>query len=275
MLEPPAAEAARPGEPSPDAPREPTARELRARLRRAARERRRVEVAEVRRFTRSARRRRQLLAGSAVTVLVVLGVPVGLALSPAFAVRAVVVEGGSPAVTTAVRDRLAGLAGTPLALVDPGAVRRAVAAVPQVATYRAASLPPGTLEVRLVERTPVGQLDQGGSWAVVDAAGVVLATADARVAGRPLLAVPASGPRFAAAVGVLQALPADVRAQVTAVSAPGVDDVRLRLTSGLKVEWGSAEAAAAKGAALRAALRRVAKGAAVVDVSAPGLVTVR
>jgi cell division septal protein FtsQ len=74
---------------------------------------------------------------------------------------------------------------------------------------------------------------------------------------------------------VLGALPASVAGQVTSVSAPGEDDVRLRLSSGLKVEWGSADAAAAKGAALSAALRHVAKGATVVDVSAPGLVTVR
>jgi cell division septal protein FtsQ len=76
-------------------------------------------------------------------------------------------------------------------------------------------------------------------------------------------------------VAVLQALPAGVLARVATVSAPGADDVRLRLASGLVVRWGDPDAAAAKGAALQAALKRVARHATVVDVSAPGLVTVR
>lgn len=253
-----------------------SARELRSALRRARRDRRRAESAEVRRFTRSTRRRRRTLAGAAAAVVVLLGVPLGLAVSPVFAVRTIAVDGGSPAVTAAVHDRLAGLTGTPLALVDPGAVRRAVQAVPQVASYRASSLPPGTLEVRLVERVAVGQLRQGAAWAQVDPAGVVLATGGAPLRGRPVLDVPAaSGPRFAATVAVLQALPASVLAEVAAVSAPGVDEVTLRLASGLTVRWGGADAAASKGAALQAALRHVARHATVVDVSAPGLVTVR
>jgi cell division protein FtsQ len=217
-----------------------------------------------------------VLAGTTAAVVVLLGVPLGLAVSPVFAVRTIAVDGGSPAVTAAVRARLAGLAGTPLALVDPAAVRRAVQAVPQVASYRASSLPPGTLEVRVLERVAVGQVRQGAGWAQLDAAGVVLSTTTARLAGRPWIAVPvASGPRFAAAVAVLHALPAAVLARVEKVSAPGADDVRLRLAPGLTVEWGSADDGAAKGAALRAALKHVAHGARVVDVSAPGLVTVR
>lgn len=268
----------RPGEEWPEhaAPPAPSPRELRARLRRAARERRRVEAAEVRRFTRTTRRRRQFFAGVAAAVVLLLGVPLGLAVSPAFAVRRVVVDGASPAVTAALQARLAGVLGTPLALVDETAVRRAVVAVPQVGAYRVASLPPGTLQVTVVQRTPVGQLRRGGSWVLVDGAGVVLATSASGLPGRPVLDLPAaSGPRFAATVAVLRALPASVLASVASVSAPGADDVRLHLTSGLLVRWGDPDAAAQKGPALQAALKHVARHATVVDVSAPGLVTVR
>jgi cell division protein FtsQ len=217
-----------------------------------------------------------MLAGAAAAVVVLLGVPLGLAVSPVFAVRRIVVDGASAPVAAAVRARLAGLTGTPLALVDPAAVRRSVQAVPQVASYRASSLPPGTVQVRIVERVPVGQLRQAAGWAQVDPAGVVVGTAGTRLAGRPVLDVPAaSGPRFAAAVAVLQALPSTVLERVVTIRAPGADDVSLRLGSGLTVSWGSPDDGAAKGAALKAALKHVAHGATIVDVSAPGLVTVR
>jgi cell division septal protein FtsQ len=278
VLDRPAAplETSAPVEPARDEAPAPSARELRSALRRASRDRRRAESAEVRRFTRSTRHRRRLLAGTVAAVVVLLGVPLGLAVSPVFAVRTIAVEGAAPAVTAAVRARLAGLEGTPLALVDPAVVRRAVQAVPQVASYRASSLPPGTLAVRLVERVAVGQLRRGGGWEQVDPAGVVIATGGTPVTGRPVLDVPdTTGPRFGAAVAVLRALPASVLGRVAAISAPGVDEVSLRLTSGLTVRWGSADDAASKGAALRAALQHVAHHATVVDVSAPGLVTVR
>ena len=249
-------------------------RELR-RLRHAVRDRRRAEAAEVRRFTRSTRRRRRLLGGAVAAVVALIGVPLGLAASPAFAVRTVVVDGGSAQVAAAVQQRLGGLVGTPLALVDPAAVRRAVAAVPQVETYAAASLPPGTLQVRIVERVPVGQVRRGADWALVDAAGVVLATSTVRLPGRPALVVATGGRAFAAVVAVLRTLPAAVAGRVTSVTATGPDDVRLRLDSGLRVVWGGSGDGAAKSGALTAALRPAARGATVVDVSAPGLVTVR
>jgi cell division protein FtsQ len=252
-----------------------SARALRRRLRRAVRERRRAEAAEVRRFTASTRRRRRMLAGAATAVVALVGVPLALAVSPVFAVRSVVVDGGSAPVSAAVRARLGVLVGTPLALVDQGVVQRAVSAVPQVATYAVASLPPGTLQVRIVERQPVGQVRRSDGWALVDPAGVVLATTPTRIPGRTAIGVPVGDPAFPVAVAVLRALPAPLAAQVTSVTAVGPDDVRLRLTGGLRVVWGGAADGVAKGAALAAALRHVARGATVVDVSAPGLVTVR
>ncbi len=70
-----------------------------------------------------------------------------------------------------------------------------------------------------------------------------------------------------AASAVALALPADLRGQVTGVTALGPDDVRLALRSGQEVRWGGPGDDALKA---RVALLLLARdGVARVDVSAP------
>jgi cell division protein FtsQ len=256
-----------------------TARGARIHARSAARARRRVEADELRRFTRRSRRRRAVVLGAVAAVVLVIGVPLLLAVSPAFAVRHLRIQGGDAAVTAAVRGRLAGDLGTPIALVDLSAVRSAIAAVPQVQSYAVASLPPDTLQISLVQRTPVAVVGAAGDYRLVDAAGVVLATTATRPAGYPLVHVTATGaaaaPAFTAAAAVVKALPPALLAKVDSVTASGPDAVVLTLTGTQQVAWGSADDSAEKAEALTAALLHAAKHAKHIDVSAPGLVSVR
>jgi cell division protein FtsQ len=69
-------------------------------------------------------------------------------------------------------------------------------------------------------------------------------------------------------VAVSAALPADLRARVSSITAGSPDSITLRLDGGVKVVWGSAEQSDRKVAVLAALMHRKAR---VYDVSAPDL----
>ena len=158
------------------------------------------------------------------------------------------------------------------ALTDLGDVHTALARFPLIETYSTEAVPPGTLVVRLVERTPVGVLDTGSGLELVDAAGVVIARPDERPAGQPLIEVEGgvADEGFRAVAAVVRSLPSDVRAQLARATAATVDDVRLELEGGASVVWGSAEDSALKGDVLGALMRAAPpETVSLYDVSAP------
>lgn len=251
-----------------------TLRADRARIRSTGRARRRAEAAEVRRFTRAARRRRIVAAVAGGFLVVSVATPVLLAVSPAFAVRTITVTGADASLAARVRAALAPEVGVPIALVDGGDVTARVAAVAGVRSFSLERLPPGTLAVRVVPRTPIAQVQVGAGFALVDAAGVALRTAPSRIPGTPLVTAAAGSRSFLAAADVLASLPAALAARVVVVAAPTPDAVRLTLADRRVVVWGSADDGAAKAAALSAALVHVARTAHRIDVSVPGAVSV-
>ena len=260
------------GNPDPTAPQDDvplTARDLWQ----ATRARRKALRTEIRRFTQRSRRRRiGWIAGVALALLVVGG-SVGAAYSPLFAVETVTVEGTSALKAADVQKALSGQVGRPLALVDSSAVKAALVAFPLIETYRLEAHPPHDLVVRIVERTPVGVLQaDDGRFTVVDAAGVVLSTTEARPAGYALIDVAGgTGSKAFAAVGTaLRSLPAELRGQVDGATASTPDDIVLKLSGGAQVVWGSAEQSALKTRSLQA-LMTANPGAASYDVSSPGV----
>ncbi|AXH36202.1 cell division protein FtsQ [Humibacter sp. BT305] len=219
-------------------------------LRRAVRARRRYERQEARRFTQWSRRRR-------ISWLVGLGVAVGLvvvvllaAYSPLLSVRTIEVTGTSrldaAAVEAAVSDQL----GRPLALVDEGAIRDELSQFPLIKSFAIEALPPSGLGIRIVERTPVAQVQTPSGWDVVDPAGVVVQTSSQQVPGYPvydLAGTQLGGAAFAAAGTALAALPANLLAQVTNATAATPDSITFTFgASGQRVVWGSAEQSALK-----------------------------
>jgi cell division protein FtsQ len=257
----------------------PSNREISRALREARKERSRVERGEVRRFTKRSRRRRMMwLGGLGTLVVLVLGVTL-TAFSPLMSLRTIDVTGTSRIDVAAVKKSLSDQLGRPLPLVDQGAIRSDLAAFPLIRSYSVESHPPNSIVVRIVERQPIGVLHSGSTFTLVDAAKVTIATTPARPAGYPLITAagaPAeddAGSGFAAAAGVLAALPATLVAQVDTVSATTTDDVSFTLRgSGAKVVWGSADDSDLKAAAL-AALLKSAGGARLFDVSSPHSVT--
>ncbi|MBO0985362.1 FtsQ-type POTRA domain-containing protein [Rathayibacter sp. SD072] len=220
---------------------------------RAARERRRFERGEVRRFTKRARRRRLTtlaIAGSLVLLAIVVAVA---AYSPLMAVRTIEISGTSRVDSGALQESLSDQLGVPLTLVDREAVGEELGAYPLIQSYSLQTRPPSTLAVSIVERTPVGVLQNGTRFDLVDSAGVVIETADAAQAGYPALTTPsggATGSAFHSLARVLLTLPAGLDGQVTAATATTGDDVTLTLSNGAVVMWGGPDRSALKAVVL-------------------------
>ena len=130
-------------------------------------------------------------------------------------------------------------------------MKAALVAFPLIETYALEARPPHELVVRIVERTPIGLIETRAGYTLVDAAGVALSTAATPSAGVPVLAITGGidSDAFEAAGQVMRALPDDIRAQVTEVTASTPDDVTLTLGgSNAQVVWGSAERVGGQGA---------------------------
>lgn len=256
-------------------PRPSASRVAEAELRAAERARKRAEKHELRRFTRRIRRRRiaWATAGGLLAALVVLSLTA--VYSPLLALRDIRVEGTSSLDPAQLVDAVDGQLGTPLALLDEGKLRDALAQFTLIRSYSTEILPPGTLILHIVERTPVGVMVDGAAFDVVDAAGVVLATSPQRPAGLPLIGLATSEvdtPAFASISEVLLALPQSVRDQLDGISATTRDDVTLTLAgSTQRVVWGSARDSDHKARVLAALIAiHAGSGPGSYDVSAPG-----
>ncbi|MBS1675141.1 MAG: FtsQ-type POTRA domain-containing protein [Actinobacteria bacterium] len=238
----------------------------------AARARRRALRTEIRRFTQRSRRRRIGWIIAIAASLLVIGGSVGAAYSPLFAVQTITVEGTATLKPADVEKALSSQVGRPLALVDASAVKAALVGFPLIETYRLEAHPPHDLVVRIVERTPVGVVEEPGRFTVVDVAGVALSTTEQRPDGYALIdaAGGTGSSAFAAVATALRSLPADLRAQVVTASATTPDDIVLQLSAGAKVVWGSADGSAEKTLALLA-LMKANPDASSYDVSSPGV----
>lgn len=239
----------------------------RAELRRAARDRRKAERAEVRRFTRRARNRRIALIAVAGVIVTLIGLVLTAVYSPILALREVRIEGTSRINAQEVQTALAGQMGTPLALLDSRAIEKQLASFPLIRSYSTQTIPPGTIVVSIVERQPVASVATPGGFALVDPAGIVLQESAEPIGGVPLIDLAGGtvdSPTFGAAVEVLLSLPPELLAQVQSVSAHTQDDVALVLAGvGQRVTWGAADDSAKKAALLAALI-------AVTDPAQPG-----
>jgi cell division protein FtsQ len=190
------------------------------------------------------------------------------------ALQKIEVVGTSRLEASTVAKALKGQLGRPLPLIDFAAVRKDLDSYPLIRSYSTETHPPGTLVVRIVERTPLGLLKTKSGFDLVDAAGVVVSSSAERPGGYPVITLTgtptsaAGRAPFAASAAVLSALPASVLPQVDSITAKTTDDVTLTLSSGKSVVWGSPEKSDLKAADL-AALLKQAPDASTYDVSSP------
>ncbi|MET3976130.1 cell division protein FtsQ/DivIB [Cellulosimicrobium sp. TH-20] len=178
-----------------------------------------------------------------------------------------------------VRDVVAAADGVPLPRLDTVALREQVLDLNGVRDVEIRRAWPTGLAVLLESREPVVAVPVDDGFALLDADGVHVRTDPAVPEGLPEIDAPLDdqGARaLDAALVLLNALPADLHAQVAEVSAPTRDAVSMTLRDGVVVEWGSSEEAALKVRVLQT-LRAVPEnaGVTVYDVSAPRLPVTR
>ncbi|MFJ8633498.1 cell division protein FtsQ/DivIB [Streptomyces sp. NPDC093568] len=218
-------------------------------------------------------------------VLVLLGAGSVWALygSQWLRVERVSVAGTRVLTTEQVLEAAEAPVGAPLISVDTAAIetrlRRKLPRIDEVDVVR--SWPHG-IGLKVIERTPVLVVQNGGKFIEVDDEGVRFATVSAAPKGVPALELTVSRSSSAAAslrrfgetrlareaVRVAGALPAAVARDTQVVKVRSYDDISLVLAGGTTVAWGSGENGAAKARALTA-LMKASPDARHFDVSVP------
>ena len=241
------------------------------RVKDAARQVKKREKRERRRFSAASRKRKRVWLISGVAVLsLALFVFVGV-FTPLMSVRTIEIDGAVAANPADIEQALTRFAGTPLALVPDADVAQALEPFPLIERYAVERIPPETLRVRIVERVPVIAVEADGAFRLYDAAGVLVGAADARPEGVALAegrVVDLQSEAFASAATVLRDVPWDLRAQIVSVSGASGQDTVLNLTSGVEVMWGGADLNARKAIVLTSILNSLAgTPVSYVDVS--------
>lgn len=237
---------------------------------RAARARKQHERAEIKRFTRHRRaRRRGVIIGASAFVLL-LALLAAAIYSPLMNVTDVRVEGTQRLNADEVTSALEPIKDRPIAQVKDGDVEAILREFVLVQSYTVQRIPPNTVIVHIIERQPIGVIEQNGSVTVVDGAGVSL-WEDPRAKGSlPVITTsPSKRAEFAELGHVLTALPADVLQTIATVQAETVDSIRFTLRDGRKVVWGSSSDTQTKLTVLQALMNATDGSASEFDVSSP------
>lgn len=254
--------------------------EARRAVREAVKARKAFERNEIRRFTAHLRRRR-------ITFFTIIGCVLGLAIfvgigvfSPLMALQEIVVKGASRVDAKTIVTELQSQIGKPLPLVDSRSIEAVLAKQPLVKSYSTQSIPPHTLVVNIVERSPIAYLETPQGFSLVDPAGVSIEVTEKRTASVPVIDVKGSSATsqgFPAAISVLQALPSSLQGSVDRITATTIDDVSFTLKrSNVRVVWGSADQSSLKSRVLTALMKSYPLSrASVYDVSSPESVVVR
>lgn len=221
--------------------------------------------------------RRKILRRRAVALLTVLSL-IALAycvwFTPLFGVRTVDVRGTVVLTEDEVRTAAAIEPGSPLVRLDLKGIVTRVSAVPRVASVEVERSLPGTVRILIGERTPVGVVKVSDGMHLIDSTGkdyAVLSTAPPLVPELVLATPGHTDAATLAAVGVLNELPEKLRPEVQSVAATTGADVKVTLTQGRIVRWGSSAETPRKAAVLLVLLSRPGT---TYDVSSPDLPTV-
>jgi len=215
----------------------------------------------------AARRRKRLLRNARRIALLtaVVAVIVTVFFTPAFEVRQVSAIGMHYAseqdIVAAARIPL----GRQLSRLRTSRIHDNVLKLPEIAEVEVRLVWPHEVLLAVVERKPVAVMSLAGTWKYVDAQGVLFGISVGRPEGMPVVAADSVATR-AASAAVAGQLPGWLANRVDVVRGVTVDNIRLELTSGDLILWGSAERSARKVKVLKAIL---AMPAHTYDVSAP------
>ena len=187
--------------------------------------------------------------------------------SPVLAVEQVVIEGPDVTTPDEVEAAAAVPLGTPLVQLDLDVMAERVAGLPPVAEVTVARRWPHTVEIVVTERVASLAIESGSGYLIADAAGVVFDTARSLPKGLVRVQARADDQQTLVDAGIVySALSKATAAKVASIQARGRDSIALRLRSGARVFWGSADQSELKSQVIDALLD---EGGSVFDVSAP------
>jgi cell division protein FtsQ len=204
-------------------------------------------------------RRRLLVIGVAVAVVLAVVGTWLVAFSSVFGVRSVEVRGVSVLTADQVRSAAHIDDGTPLVRVDTEAITERVEQLPEVESAQVSTSFPSTVVITVSERSPVGYVRRGGHVRLVDHTGVLYRTVDVAPANLPHFVLPSGDAQrdtALAVAAVAAALPPALVRDVRSIQALDPTAITLVLTRHRLVRWGSAERTAEKAQLLPALLRR-------------------
>jgi cell division protein FtsQ len=211
-------------------------------------------------------RRTLVFAAMALVALAAIWGLVALWRAPIFSVDSTTVSGNSRLKAEQVLERAKVPEDATLLRLSKGAITDRLLADPWIAEARVVRKFPHSLQIEIVERTPVATVDAGGTniW-LVDGSGMWLAKRSAEDSGTmpvvrdienlaPKAGVASNSPELRNVLAVLAGLSPELRAKVRSVSAPSIDRTALILPRGVQVFFGSAEDVAKKDTVARTIL---------------------
>ncbi len=214
-----------------------------------------------------------MLLGTVLTVIVLTAAGLVAYLTPLMSVRSVTVSGAG----VVGREQIVAAAdiatGTPLLQVDTRPAAQRIAAIPRIKTVRVVRGYPSTIDITVVERTPVAYEDRSGTVHLLDVDGVDFAQQE-QVPALPRFTpgAPSSEAARDAALQVVAGLPDFLSKQVVAVTAGSSADVRLTTRDRKTIVWGDVDRGAEKARTLRYLLSR---DGSEYNVTAPEFPTLR
>ncbi len=224
--------------------------------------------------------KRYAIGSSLISIALLLILVAAAVYSPLLAVQKIIVTGNQRVSHKALVTALKGQLGRPLPQVANSDIADSLKKFTLIESFSLISQPPHTLMIRVVERTPIAIVFQGGSFSYFDPAGVKVGSAS-RTDLLPVLDIkgtPAQSETYKTAISVLLALPEKMLSQIAVMTVKSTDNVtfRLRGYAGQKVVWGDKSNAVLKSKVLAALIKNQSKNDRVTyDVSSPNAPTVR
>lgn len=241
---------------------------------RALRAAKSIQKREIRRFTGYSRARRALVVSVASAFSALLLLVLATVFTPMLAVETIEVSGTNRLSQKSVVNALQNQIGKPLPAVSGSDIKTALKPFALIESFTIVSLPPHTLQIKIVERQPIGVVNVSGTNFLYDPAGVKVGFASGQEK-LPVIDIsgdPAKSKTFQAAIDVLMALPADLLSNVSVIHAQSKDDVTLTLRgyAGQRIIWGDQSNSILKSRVLAALIaNQKSTDRVTYDVSAP------
>ena len=243
-------------------------------LKKMVRESRRAQVREARRFTKESQIKKiffRSLLGGFIALLVLVS---STLVTPILAINKITVTGTQKVPEKQIQSVLKKYLGTPLPLINSQSVANDLAKFKLIESISIISQPPHELQVRIVERTPISVVVQGGVGFLYDPSGIRLgvATGSEKLPTIIITGDPKTSKNYTQAIDVLLSLPSSLLEKVAYIQAKTRDNVTMSLRGNARqtIIWGDSTQSALKSRVLKVLLFKTpARVPATFDVSSP------